>query len=310
MATTLQDAAAPTGKPRRRGGRRFSTRDKVVLGLMMGVPALIHIAFVWFPAIASVALSFARWNGVGGLGTIKWVGFDNYHQITTNYPSFWPAVHHNLFWLGALLIVGTPLGLFLAILLDKEMKGSRLYQSAIYLPVVLSLALVGFIWQLIYSPDQGLINNVFHTDVDWLGDPSVNIWAIIVAALWKHVGYIMVLYLAGLKAVDTSLREAASMDGATEVQTFRSVVFPSLRPINIVVLVVTVIEALRAFDIVYIINKGRNGLELLSVLITDNIIGEASRIGFGSAIAVILLVISLAFIVPYLTVVFGKEFKS
>ena len=96
----------------------------------------------------------------------------------------------------------------------------------------------------------------------------------------------MILYLAGLKALDPSLREAAAIDGASECARFFRVVLPALKPINIVLVVITVIEALRAFDIVYIINRGRNGLELLSVLITDNIVGEASRIGYGSAIAV------------------------
>src|SRR5207245_11785170 len=127
------------------------------------------------------------------------------------------------------------------------------YRSALFPPHMLSLVLVGFIWQLSYSNDQGLINNAFHISVDWFGNPSINIWAVLVAATWKHVGYIMVLYLAGLKSVDTSLREAAAIDGASEVQAFRYVVFPSLAPVNVVVLVVTVIEALRAFDIVYII---------------------------------------------------------
>ena len=92
----------------------------------------------------------------------------------------------------------------------------------------------------------------------------------------------MMLYLAGLKSVDPTLREAAKIDGASERQTFFRVVFPVMRPINIVVLVITVIESLRAFDLAYIINRGLNGLELLSVLVTNNIIGEASRIGFGS----------------------------
>lgn len=305
--TPATEAPAPR---RRRGSRRFSGRDKLVLTLMLGVPTLLHVALVWLPAVGSVVLSFGKWDGIGGLGSIKWVGADNYHQITTNYPPFWPAVHHNLYWLGVLLLIGTPLGLFFAILLDKEMKGSRLYQSALYLPVVLSLALVGFIWTLIYSNDQGLINAALGTHVDWLGNPKVNIWAILVAATWKHVGYIMVLYLAGLKSVDTSVKEAAAIDGANERQSFRYVVFPALHPVNVVVLVVTVIESLRAFDIVYIINGGTNGLELLSVLITQNILGEASRIGFGSAIAVILLIISLAFIVTYLVNTFRKEADS
>jgi multiple sugar transport system permease protein len=116
--------------------------------------------------------------------------------------------------------------------------------------------------------------------------------------------------LAGLKSVDLSLKEAASIDGATSRQTFFHVVFPVLKPINIVILVITIIESLRAFDIVYVINKGRNGLELLSVAVTNNIIGEASRIGFGSALAVVLLVISLGVIIPYLYRTFRAEEKG
>jgi ABC-type sugar transport system permease subunit len=130
---------------------------------------------------------------------------------------------------------------------------------------------------------------------------------VLIAAAWRHAGYNMILYLAGLKSVDPALREAAAIDGASEWYAFRTVVFPALRPINIVVLVVTVIEALRAFDIVFIVNKGRNGLELLSVLVYDNIVGEASRIGYGSALAVILLLISLIPIVTYVAHAFGRE---
>jgi multiple sugar transport system permease protein len=142
---------------------------------------------------------------------------------------------------------------------------------------------------------------------DWLGDPDINLWAVLVAAGWRHVGYVMILYLAGLKSVDPALKEAAAIDGANEVQTFWRVTLPTLRPVNVVVLVITVIEGLRAFDIVYAINRGRNGLELLSVLVTDNIVGEASRIGFGSALAVILLVISMAFIATYLVRILREE---
>jgi multiple sugar transport system permease protein len=298
---------AATRRRRRAGSRVYSRRDKITLWLMAGIPILVHVSLVWVPAMLSVLLSFTRWNGIGGVSTIEPVGVDNYRQIATIYPPFWPAVQHNLIWLGVFLFIATPMGLLLAVLLDKEIRGSRFYQSALYLPVVLSLALVGFIWQLIYSNDQGLINNLFHSNVDWFGDQKVNLWAVLVAASWRHVGYIMVLYLAGLKGVDPTLREAAAIDGASEAQTFRRVVFPALRPVNVVVLVVTVIESLRAFDLVYIINRGRNGLELLSVLVTNNIIGEASRIGFGSALAVILLIISLSFIVVYLVQTFRKD---
>jgi ABC-type sugar transport system permease subunit len=277
---------------------------------MIGVPTLISVALVWVPALSSVALSFTRWDGIG-LDSIQWIGLRNYREIFTIYPPFYPALWHNLIWLLFFLLVPTPIGLFLAVLLDRELRFTRVYQSLIFLPVVLSLAIVGFIWQLMYSTDQGLINAVLAkfgaAPIDWLGNPQLNLWAVLIAASWRHVGYMMILYLAGLKSVDPALKEAAAIDGASDWQAFRYVVFPALRPINIVVLVITVIESLRAFDLVYVINGGRNGLELLSVLVTQNIIGEASRIGYGSAIATIMLVISTVFIVIYTLNIFREE---
>ena len=277
---------------------------------MLGLPLLLSVLFVWLPALMSVALSFTRWDGLGGLSGIQPVGLTNYDQITHIYPPFWPALEHNAIWLCFFLIVATPMGMLLAVLLDREMRGTRIYQTAIFLPVVLSLALIGFMWgQLIYSPGDGLINNVLHVDVDWIGNSSINLWAALIAASWRHVGYIMIIYLAGIKGVDQSLKEAAAMDGANQVQTFRYAVFPAMRSTNVVVLVITIIESLRAFDLVYVLNQGRNGLELLSVLVTENIIGAATRIGFGSAIAVVLLTVSLSVIVPYLTRTFRSEMQ-
>ncbi|GAA2279834.1 sugar ABC transporter permease [Nonomuraea roseoviolacea subsp. roseoviolacea] len=284
--------------------RRYSARDVTVLVIGLGVAIVVNVGLIWGPTLASVGLSGTDWNGIGPL---RWVGGRNYADLAGAYPPFWSAVRNNLLWLGFLGLVATPFGLLCAVLLDRRLRLSRLYQSALYLPVVLSLAVVGFIAQLVYSSDYGVLNAVTGLSVDWLGDRSINIWVVMVAAGWRHVGYVMIIYLAGLKAVDPALKEAAAIDGASEAQTFFRVVFPTLRPVNVIVLVITVIEALRAFDIVYAINRGRNGLELLSVLVTENIVGEASRIGFGSAIAVILLAISIGFIVTYLSQLFREE---
>lgn len=301
--------AAPRRPTGRRRGRHVqaSGTDRVFLALMVGVPTLLVVGLVWLPAVATVVLSFASWTGVGDLSTIKWIGTQNYVNVFTIYPPFKPALGHNLIWLAFLFVLPTCFGIFLAVLLDRELRGTRFYQTAFFLPVVLSLALIGFIWQLIYSRDQGLLNAVLHTQIDWYGDSRWNLWAVLVAAGWKHAGYIMLLYLAGLKGVDPSLREAAAVDGASPARTFFSVVFPVMRPINIIIIVVTVIEALRAFDIVWVINKGTNGLELISTLVTANVVGEASRIGFGSALATIMLVISLVFITIFLWTVMRGE---
>ncbi len=304
-STTTSRASSSTGPTRVR--RRLGVVDRIVVVLMVVVPAALVLLLVWLPAFGSVALSFGTWNGIGGLDRIQWVGFQNYHDIATIYPPFWPAMRHNLVWLVFLFVFPTMLGIFLAVILDHEMKFSRFYQTAFYLPVVLSLALIGFIWQLFYSRDQGLINDVFGTQVDWYGDPKINLWAVLVATAWRHTGYVMLLYLAGLKSVDASLREAAAVDGANQWQTFFNVVFPVMRPINVIVLVIVVIESLRAFDLVWVINKGRNGLEIIAALVSQNVIGEATRYGFGSALAVIMMAISSVFIAIYLRIVFREE---
>lgn len=287
--------------------RRLPPRDRAVVIAMVAVPTLFVVALVWVPAILSVVLSFGAWNGIGETDQIQWVGTKNYSDIVNIYPPFWPAIRHNVVWLVFLFVGPTLLGMFLAVILDRNMRGSRFYQTAFYMPVVLSLALVGFIWQLFYSRDQGLINQVFGSEVDWYGDSSVNLWAVLVATAWRHTGYIMLIYLAGLKGVDASLREAAAVDGATEKQTFFKIVLPVMRPINMIVLVIVVIESLRAFDLVWVVNRGTNGLELIGALVAQNVVGEASRYGFGSALAVIMMLISTVFITIYLRIVFKEE---
>ncbi|MEL4357951.1 MULTISPECIES: carbohydrate ABC transporter permease [unclassified Luteococcus] len=307
MSVTTPAVTTTETPPPQRRRRKMRAADKATVIAMATIPVLLVVVFVWIPAITSVALSFTKWDGVGGLDQIKFVGLQNYTDLATIYPPFWPALTHNVIWLLGLFLVFTPLGMFLAVLLDKEIRGSRAYQTALYLPVVLSAALVGFIWQLMYSRDQGFLNWLFGTQIDWYGNSNINLWAAMLANGWRHVGYIMLLYLSGLKGIDPSLREAAAIDGASQFKTYRDVIFPALRPINIIVVTITVIEGLRAFDLAWVINRGRNGLELISTLVTTNVVGEASRIGFGSALATIMLLISSVFIVIQLRVVMKGE---
>jgi multiple sugar transport system permease protein len=324
MTNTVTSPAA-----RRKRRRVLTKKDVVVATAMVGVPLLLDAAFIWFPALASVFLSFTKWTGVGPVHLQSCANFpsapgipqpgclygvQNYKQAFTVYPDFWPAVQHNAIWLLVFICFATPLGMLFAVILDRGIRGSRIYQSILFLPVMLSLALIGIIWELIYSPNFGLINTVIGHNrndnlIDWLGNPHLNLWALLVEASWRQAGYVMVLYLAGLKAVDPALREAALVDGANPWQTFWRVIFPAMRPINIVVLVVTVIESLRAFDLVYITSNGNplHGLELLSVSVTQNIVGETQRIGFGSTLGVVLLVISLVPISIFLYQAFRRE---
>ncbi|SFB92237.1 multiple sugar transport system permease protein [Nocardioides terrae] len=278
---------------------------------MVAIPLVVDLVFIWGPALATIVLSF---TDATGAAPIHWVGTKNYHTLAEVDPSFWPAVRHNAIWLGVFILIATPLGMLFAVLLDRGLQGSRIYQSVIFLPVMLSLALIGIIWQVIYTTNGGLLNTLLgHGDgggVDFLGDPSINLWAVLVEATWRQAGYVMILYLSGLKAVDLALKESAALDGANGWQTFRYVVFPVLRPVNVVILVVTVIESLRAFDLVYITNQGGIGLQLISAMITQQITGPGNRIGYGSALGVVLLLISLVPIVAFLVQQFRKEDES
>ncbi len=295
---------------------QFTGNDRRVFLAMLIIPTTIHILIVWVPTILSIVLSLTKWNGIR-FSDLEWSGLRNYDDILLGafQKDFFQALLNNV-WLLLFLFFGpTLLGMILAYLLDKNLRGSRIYQSVFYTPVVLSLAVVGFIWQnIMYDQEFGLATWAFGggEPVDWLGNQnfviefggyglSRNFIAILAAMAWRHTGYIMVLYLAGLKSVDASLKESASLDGCNEWQTFRHVLFPTLKPINVIVVVITVIEALRAFDIVYVLNTPRN-TELLSILTTDNLIGEgATNIGRGSAFATMLFLLCIGFVLWYVT---------
>ena len=274
---------------------------------------------VWIPALLTVGLSFTEWDNLAPLTDIRAVGFQNYWFIFTVFDGDLFTALFNNFVLIIWLTICSMVGMLFAYLLDKNVRGSRIYQSIYYFPVVLSLAVVGFIWKsTMFSRDRGLLNSIwpgepvdfvgdgtklFELHLPWLDQPlglSRNFAALLIAMAWRHIGYIMVIYLAGLKAVDPALREAAAIDGCNEWQAFRQVVFPSLRPINVVVVVITVIEALRAYDIVAALNEPR-GTEVMGTLVTDSLLGEGGgRVGFGSAYGVVLLLLlCLGFIVWY-----------
>ena len=307
-------------KVRRRRVSTLTGRDRIWLWLMVGIPAFLHIALVWVPATLTIVLSFSEWDNLAPLSEISATGFRNYWIIFTIFEGDLFAALFNNLMLVVWLTVCSAIGMLFAYLLDKNIRGSSIYQSIYYFPVVLSLAVVGFIWKsTMFSRDRGLLNAVWPGGpVDFVGDGSKlfsfdlpfldpalglskNFAALLIAMAWRHIGYIMVMYLAGLKAVDANLREAAQIDGCNEWQSFRRVVFPSLRPINVIVVVITVIEALRAYDIIAALNEPR-GTDVMGTLVTKSLLGEGGgRVGFGSAYGVVLLLLCLGFIIWYVT---------
>ena len=297
---------ATSTKARRR--RAFTKSDRLTLALFMGVPTFFHVLLIWVPAILTILLSFTYWNGVQ-LSNIRWAGLANYDTIFIASPQFYDALRNNVYWLLWFMFIATPLGILLAYQIDRKIKGHKFYESAFYLPVVLSLAVIGIIWQFMLGPSgfvQGVLGYGIENAIPIFGNYDINTYVILSIASWRHIGYVMLLYLAGLKSVDPSLREASAIDGATEWQTFRKVVFPAMGPVNIIIVVITVIDSLRAFDLIYIIYGTSTGWPILGMLVFQNIYGQAASM-VGAAYAVILLILSITPIIYYLRTVFKED---
>lgn len=300
-APTRPAALTPSSGVRPRwGGIR---RVPPVIWFFLLIPLVLELAWVFWPAINSFYISLTKWNGAG---VPEFIGLKNFQNLFSD-PIFMTALINNVIWVvgfGGLSIV---IGLSLAVALNKPRRGVGFYRSAIYLPMVFSLAVTGLFWRLLYQPD-GAVNTILgavglsSVQKQWLADPKTALYAVLIAAVWRQCGYIMVLYLAGLKGVDPTLEEAAAVDGASAWQRFWRIVMPQLRGVNAVVFAVTVIDSLRTFDIVWSMTRGGpyNSTQLLSTYMYQTAFTTVD-LGYGSAIAVVIFLLAIVFIITYLT---------
>jgi multiple sugar transport system permease protein/raffinose/stachyose/melibiose transport system permease protein len=270
--------------------------------LFLLIPAAVELGWVFWPGINSFYLSLTKWNG---LGAPLSVGLKNFTDLFSD-DVFRQALGNNVIWaigFGGLSVAG---GLALAVALNRPRRGVGIYRSAIYLPMVFSLAVTGLFWRVLYQPD-GTINATLGLiglqswEHQWLADPNTALYAVLVAAVWRQVGYVMVLYLAGLKGCDPSLDDAAAVDGTTPWQRFWYVVWPQLRGVNTVIFAVTVIDSLRTFDIVWAMTQGGpyHSSELLSTYMFEQGF-TFLNLGYASAIAVVIFALAILFIITYL----------
>ena len=304
MTSTAKDSTQVSRR------RAFSKADRTTLGAFVGIPLFFHLLLVWIPAVLTILLSFTYWSGIS-ISRIKWAGLANYQNIFFDTPAFWEALKNNVIWLGWFGLIATPLGILLAYQIDRQIRGHRFYESAFFVPVVLSLAVTGIIWNFMLQPGgfvQGIMGRDISNPISIYGNYDINTYVILGIASWRHIGYIMLLYLSGLKSVDASLKEAASIDGATEWQTFRKVILPTMKPVNIIIIVITVIDSLRAFDIVYMIYGSSTGWPILGILVFQNISGGGMSMK-GAAYAVILFALCIGPMITYLKQNFAEDVK-
>lgn len=264
-------------------------------------PALIlFVLFVIWPIFQSIWISFHQWDG---FGPMKWVGLKNYIRLFDD-TRFLVSLKNNIFWL-VFMMVAPIIGLTLALFLNQQIKGMRLLKSLFFFPFVINLVVIGFVFSWFYNPDLGILALIFRAfglePIPILADENLATFGIIFAGLWPQIAYCMILYMTGLAGVNTQIVEAGMIDGAHGRQMLQHVILPQLRPATIVAMTVTVIGALRSFDLIATMTAG--GPWGSSYVLAYHMYDEAIfnfKMGYGAAIAVVLFLIMAVFIYFFL----------
>jgi ABC-type sugar transport system permease subunit len=271
--------------------------------LFLTPPLLIYLFFVVFPLLSSFYYSFTDWNGFAV--DYNQIGFANFEKLFRD-PLFGKALTNTVLWTVAAIVIPTGIGLTLALALHGRNFIGNLYKSLFYLPISLALAVIGQIWLWIYQPDWGLINTfvraIGHPEwsTAWLAKPQYALLGVIIAWAWQQIALSMVIFLAGLTAIPQELIEAAEIDGANYWQRVRHVIIPLLAPASVVVIALAVINSLKSFDVLYVMTKGgpfHSSDNLAMFMYNESF--QKYNMGYGSAIAVVLFMITLAVIVVY-----------
>ncbi len=270
---------------------------------LLAVPLTLYIIIVIAPLLYSFFFSLTDWNGFNP--EYNFVGLKNFERVFSD-PLFSNAIKNTVIWMVVALTVPVVGGLALALLLHEGIRFANLYKSLFYLPICLSLAVIGQIWIWIYQPRWGLLNLTLEglglggATRAWLADPDVALAAVIVAWVWQQLGLGMVIFLAGLTSIPTELTEAAQIDGANFRQSLRHVVVPLLAPSTVVVVALAVINSLKSFDIVYIMTRGGpfHSSDTLAMFMYNESF-KKYYMGYGSAISVVLFLIALVVIALY-----------
>lgn len=247
------DIAAIPYQPSRRNRRR--RRQTLVAYAFLAPSLVIFIAFRHGPALAAMILGFFEWSIVGDP---RFVGLENFRRLA-NDDVFWRALKNTVVF--TLLTVPTDvvISLVLAVLLNQKLRGLTIFRLIYFTPVVTATAIVAIIWRWLYQP-TGLINGVLGVvgipTFNWLSDPDWALPAIALMAVWKHVGFNMLIFLAGLQSIPAEFEEAARIDGASNRSIFFGITLPLLRPVFVLVTILTTIGSFQVFDAAYVMTNG------------------------------------------------------
>lgn len=288
---------ATANRPSPTRARRRGPRDLIAFGFL--APAFVlYSVFVLKPTVDVFVLSLFDWDGISPVR--DWVGLDNFAKLLKD-SVFWIAFQHNLLWLAIIVTFNVSLGLVTATVLAMRIRGRLLFQLAVFLPVIQAPIVVALIWRWMYNPD-GLINRALEAvglgglAHPWLGDTTLALPALALAAGWAGFGLAVVIFLAGMQSVDPTLYDAARIDGANGRQLFRHVTIPGLRNVITVVILLEMIGAFQVFDVIWGTTQGGpvRATEMLATYMFKRGI-QQGEYGFGSAIAVVFMAIVLVF---------------
>lgn len=272
--------------------------------LFIAPALLIYLLVIIIPSVWSLYLSFFKWNG---LGTMQFVGIYNYTYLFTRDPVFQTALENNLIWTALFLIIPIGIGLLLALVLNRRFKGRVIFRAVFYFPFILSSIVVAEIWEWMFYPNTGVIESVIHSlglpsGLGWLANPHTALFAVITTAAWQATGGTMVLFLSGLQSIPQEPIEAAIVEGATVFQRFWYVTIPLLRETFVIVISTTIIGALGVFNIVYAMTGGgpADSTQVLATWMYEQMY-SFSNLGLGAAISWVLVIITAAIAIPYVT---------
>jgi multiple sugar transport system permease protein len=270
------------------------------------------LLYVIFPIFQSILISFYEWDG---LGPKTYIGLQNYRDLLDD-ESFYTSLKNNLIWL-ILYLLAIPAGLAVALFLNQTVTGIRLYKSLFFFPFVISQVVVGLIFTWFYAPGFGFLPHVIKfftgSEIAVLADDRFATYGVIAAGLWPQTAYCMILYLTGLNNISPEQVEAARMDNAKGWSMLWHIIIPQLRPATFIALVVTVIGALRSFDLISVMTVGGpyGSTRVLSYFMFEQSLSEyGTAMGYGAAIAVVLFAIMLVFISLFIVRMLSQERNS
>ncbi|MEJ3655066.1 sugar ABC transporter permease [Actinomycetes bacterium KLBMP 9759] len=286
---------APTARPRRRTLRPILTGWSFILPNFLGFALLTLV-----PMVFGLALSFMDWSP--WTDEPEWVGLENFERMFRN-STFWIALGNTVYYAIGHIPLTMAVALGLALLLNRALTGLGFFRTAFFLPYVTSLVAVAVVWNMLFNPTSGPINQFLQAlGVDdppgWTSSTAWAMPAVIIASVWRDMGYYMVLFLAGLQTIPTELYEAAKVDGANAWQRFWNITLPGLRPTTFFVLIMCTVASFKIFDLIVVMTDGGPGRAtvVLSQLIYQQGIQEG-RFGFASAISLVLFLLVAGFTV-------------